>query len=1015
MNKLIKIGTGLGALYTLGLVALFLLNRLNAPAVAFIVILFGVSMGGVHHFLQIIAKGKIKEERLAAIVENMPMVVSMRDKADNIIYTNGEALDYFGLNQPEEYSTRFAELSPQLQPDGSHSLNASEDIFARAQREGKFTIEWMHKHLGNDQLLPSELTFAPVNLHGQDYLVAFVRDLRAYHALQAREQEVTLRIQQMFDHAPIAINYWTADYQVMECNMWVVEAYGLSSKAEYMAYLSGRLSSKAPNKQDAIAEWRNNIDQAFAKGSHHFRFVEELPDGRTALVDMFAQRMVWNGQSVVVTYGTDVTQQERNILEMRELEGRMQLMLNASPVACYLIDNHFKAIDCNNETLALFNFGSKEEAISGFDKTQLCTEAVHQKMGQAMVQGAARFGYTLKSTQGEEIPCEITFILSAHQGKSVVIAYIFDLRDLNTMLQEREKLVELEANNRAKDQFLARMSHEIRTPISAILGISEIELQQTDLHFRVEESFAKINDTASILLNIVNDILDISKVEAGQLPLIEASYPVATLINDTTQLHMAYQGSKLIQFTLTLGENIPTQLVGDQLRIKQILSNLLSNAFKYTAKGSIALKFAYETGHLVITIADTGLGMTPEQVEVLFEEYSRFHEGISNVKGTGLGMSIVRHLLHMMQAKIDIESQPNVGTTIVVRIPQPVNSTDVIEQSQIESLERFDVNTNAKKFNFTPEPMPYGKVLVVDDIEANLYVACGLLGFYSLNVETCTSGQDAIDKVAAGSQYHIIFMDHTMPGLSGTETMEKLREMGYDSPIIVLTANALIGHSEEFLKRGFDGFISKPINTSHLNQILIKYIKNKYDGEVAPPATPGGAIGDYMYTPEVRQRLQAEFVKTQKDAVINLRKALAEDNFEDAYRYGHSLKGLAGLIDAHQLVATAQIVEDILRDKNHPTPQMLDDLEAALAGEVASIGVPDNGGDAPGVALSNEEITIVFDQLEPLLAKRNATAKDMLPQLMAIPAAGEVASLIEGFDLKKAYKALQALREELGV
>jgi len=397
-----------------------------------------------------------------------------------------------------------------------------------------------------------------------------------------------------------------------------------------------------------------------------------------------------------------------------------------------------------------------------------------------------------------------------------------------------------EEESKSKSSFLAMMSHEIRTPMNAILGITDILRQNESLNNEVEEGLVKINNSCELLLGIINDILDISKIESSKMDITPSPYQVASLINDSAQLNMMRIGSKRIEFEMEIDENTPARLVGDELRIKQVLNNILSNAFKYTEGGSVILSVASEPKPgknevtLLLTVRDTGCGMTAEQLGEMFSEYSRFsQEANSNIEGTGLGMAITKNLISLMGGEILVESEPGKGSMFSVRLPQATVDNDVLGSELAENLKNFRLNylTQMNKGKIMRDPMPYGSVLIVDDVETNLYVASGLMKLYKLKVDTAASGIEAISKVESGKTFDIIFMDHMMPEMDGVVATHKLRGLGYSGTIIALTANAVAGQKEMFLQNGFDDFISKPIDVRMLNSALNKYVRDKHSEE----------------------------------------------------------------------------------------------------------------------------------------------------------------------------------------
>jgi len=401
-----------------------------------------------------------------------------------------------------------------------------------------------------------------------------------------------------------------------------------------------------------------------------------------------------------------------------------------------------------------------------------------------------------------------------------------------------------EESSRHKSAFLSVMSHEMRTPMNAILGIAEIQLQNEALSSDMAEALGQIYESGDLLLSIVNDILDLSKIETGKMELVPIKYDIPSLINDTVQLNCMRYENKPVEFTLHIDENTPLYLFGDELRIKQVLNNALSNAFKYTAEGKIEFSVFTEDGTdgyvtIFFRVSDTGQGMTEEQVARLFDEYTRFNAKANReTVGTGLGMNITKRLVDLMNGSVSVQSEPGKGTVFTVGFPQKRTDKTVCGPDLSLKLSNFKHENMAiaKKMHYIREYMPYGSVLLVDDVVSNLYVAKGMLSPYGLKIETAFSGFEAISKIKSGCLYDIIFLDHMMPKMDGIETIKILRGMGYTNAIIALTANALIGQEKMFLENGFDSFISKPIDSRELNLILNEFIRNKKPPEVVEAA-----------------------------------------------------------------------------------------------------------------------------------------------------------------------------------
>jgi len=425
---------------------------------------------------------------------------------------------------------------------------------------------------------------------------------------------------------------------------------------------------------------------------------------------------------------------------------------------------------------------------------------------------------------------------------ALIVGYFRSLRKTLSYLENAR--IEAERANKSKSNFLATMSHEIRTPMNAIIGITQIQLQKKDLPDGFTAVLEKIYNSSRSLLGIINDILDMSRIETGKLDLSPVEYDVPSFINDTVQLNIVRIGARDIRFYLDVDEGLPSRLYGDELRLKQILNNLLSNAIKYTEKGHVKLTVRHFTqgdcATLIFRVEDTGQGIAPEDKVNLFSEYLRFNfQANRATEGTGLGLTIAKKLAEMMDGTISVESEYGKGSVFSVMVKQKVAKCSEIGREVAERLNSFTYldEERFRSMSITYESMPYGSVLVVDDVEINLYVAEGVLQPYDLHIDLVSSGFAAIERVEGGKTYDVIFMDHMMPKMDGIATTHKLRELGYEGAIVALTANALVGNDQMFARNGFDGFIPKPIDIRDIDDVLIKFVRNRHLGPGA--ANPG--------------------------------------------------------------------------------------------------------------------------------------------------------------------------------
>ena len=596
----------------------------------------------------------------------------------------------------------------------------------------------------------------------------------------------------------------------------------------------------------------------------------------------------------------------------------------------------------------------------------------------------------------------VFFILSIIVLALVLI--IFNIFISKLLKPMRISMEEAEAANKAKSAFLSTMSHEMRTPLNAILGITEIQLQKGSLDQSIRDGLEKVFASGDMLLGIINDILDLSKIEAGKLELIIDRYEIASLVSDTAQLNMMRIGSKPIAFELFVDERIPAFLLGDELRIKQILNNLLSNAFKYTTSGTVKLSFSAEQTEgkdneatLIIGISDTGQGMTPEQVSKLFDEYARFNmQANRSTEGTGLGMSITNNLIHLMNGEIQIESAPGKGSTFTVRIPQEKINADVLGRKSAENLHKFRTSnmSSMKWVKIVREPMPYGNILIVDDVETNIYVAKGLMSDYELNMDSAESGFETIEKIKNGNVYDIIFMDHMMPQMDGIETTNRIRGMGYEHPIVALTANAVAGQSEIFLSSGFDEFLSKPIDIRQLNAVLNKLIRDKQPPEVIEEARArakakeGQRISDGERS-GVDRRFAEIFLRDAHrsaavlEAFIEKAGPYSEEEIRTYVIHAHGMKSALANIGRADISAVALKLEKLGRENDIEsvaveTPAFLNSLKALIEELTPA---EDNDGEET-IDEDNQYLSEMLLNIRTACEEYdNSTAADMLEEL----------------------------------
>ncbi len=387
---------------------------------------------------------------------------------------------------------------------------------------------------------------------------------------------------------------------------------------------------------------------------------------------------------------------------------------------------------------------------------------------------------------------------------------------------------ELEDSINSKNLFFANMSHEIRTPINTIIGLNEMILRE-DVSDEVAENAINIQNASKILLAVINDILDLSKIESGKMDIVPTQYETANMFSDMVNIIWVRAMEKKLEFKIDIDEDIPSMLYGDEVRIKQVLTNILTNAVKYTEKGSVTLsvkgkQMDHNTIRLKISVEDTGIGIRKESLKDLFSVFKRVDQSrTKKIEGTGLGLSIAKQLVEMMGGTITVDSIYQKGSCFTVRLDQKI-----VDDTPIGSMQRV-VRRGAKDRKSYQQKFeaPDARVLVVDDNEMNLMVASKLLRSTKVQVDTAVSGRQCLDMTRE-KYYHVILMDHMMPDMDGEETLRKLRERsdGYcqRTPVIALTANVMTNANEIYQEKGFEGYLAKPISSSLLEATLQKFL-----------------------------------------------------------------------------------------------------------------------------------------------------------------------------------------------
>ncbi|MBP5165833.1 MAG: response regulator [Oscillospiraceae bacterium] len=548
-----------------------------------------------------------------------------------------------------------------------------------------------------------------------------------------------------------------------------------------------------------------------------------------------------------------------------------------------------------------------------------------------------------------------------------------------------EEKVSAESANRAKSDFLANMSHEIRTPINAVLGMNEMIVRESaqgralsgaDVSaaraaFESIGLYARdVESAGHSLLAIVNDILDFSKIESGHMNVVEAPYQLSSVLNDVSNMIVFKARDKALDFIIDVDESLPENLFGDEIRVRQILTNILNNAVKYTEKGSVTMTVRGDSEvrapgqviRLKVAVSDTGIGIKPEDLEKLFAKFERLElDRNSTVEGTGLGLAITRHLLKMMDGEISVESEYGKGSVFTVTVPQKIISAEPVGDFQ----KRFEENVLEKKPYSESFRAPDARILIVDDTKMNLTVAVGLLKNTEMRIDTADGGARSVE-MAAERAYDVILMDQRMPEMDGTEALRRIRAAAGSpnekTPVVCLTADAVAGARERYLADGFSDYITKPIDVRALEKLLLKYLPAEKieavpteDGEtpgaVAPAFDGFAALREagidtktgLMYCRDDEsfyRSLLAEYAQEAREKTNALHRFLSKEDWPGYAVAVHALKSTSKMIGASELSRCAAEMEKAANEGNSAAIRRshaaLSDLYASVAAAIRS-------------------------------------------------------------------------------
>jgi len=869
------------------------------------------------------------------MLDSTPLSCSLWNKDRKLFDCNKKILEIFGLSSKEEYEDRIAELSPEYQPDGRHSLDTMLYAVLQTIEKGSLVFEWMHQ-LPNGEPIPAEITLVRVP-HGNEMLVAaYLRDLREQKRMMYQIEQRDMLLQTVNQAASMLLNSQITEF---ESNLY--ECMGMMARAV---------------DADRVYIWKNH-----------------LYDGKLCATQMLewsegAAPQQGNEYTVNVSYKDRIP----DWLETLSKGKCINIKTNEMPILSreILIATQVKSI-----FMAPIFLQDDFWGFVGFDDCH--TERIFTEQEAAILRSG----------------CLIT-------GSA------FLRHDMTVNLKEAAEVAK--AASRSKSAFLAHMSHEIRTPMNSIVGFSELAIDSNNPQ-KTNDYLGKILENSEWLLQIINDILDISKIESGKMELENIPFDLHEMFAACRTVITPKANEKGLTMHFYAEPSTGKRIYGDPTRLRQVLVNLLSNAVKFTNTGMIKMLAAIkdvkaDSITMYFEIKDSGIGIAPDSIEKIFDPFVQAESGTTRkFGGSGLGLPITKNIIEMMGGKLSVESAPGVGSKFSFDL-----TFDAVDADDDEKIADRIIFSDVEKPTFE------GEVLLCEDNVMNQQVICEHLSRVGLKIDVASNGKQGVDmvkdrKYKGEKQYDLIFMDIHMPVMDGLEAAAKIFEYDSDIPIVAMTANVMSNDREIYTSRGMSDCVGKPFTSQELWKCLMKYFKPvKWQKEDTARREQEDS--------ELQQKLINNFIKDNKNKLDEIKTALNAEDVVLAHRLVHTLKSNAGQLNKMLLQKAAEEVESRLKDgENLVTKKQMETLENefSAAYEALSPLVNERFRLVAEELVDKDGARETLDKVKTLLEDGDTDCLSYVEKLQLIPGSADLIYQIENYDYKLALKLLVELRNNI--
>ncbi len=759
-------------------------------------------------------------EHMQLILNHMPLAAQIWSKEGELIDSSTATAKLFGFDDKKEYINNFPYLHPEFQPNGLRSSEYGPKCIEKALKRGRYRTEWVHK-TPDGELIPFDVTMTKATLHEETVVLVFLKDLREEQENLQKLREADEYTKIMLDASPFGTLIWDNNLNLILCNKALAQNFGLPEAKDFVENFFDLIPEYQPEGVLSLQKMQAHLVHCMQKGTSSCAWTGIDIDGNPVPSHVTVERVKYGDEYMIVGYVKDMREMEASQQKTLAAEARTAAMLEGIPLGINIWTQELELIDCNYNAALLAGYDNKEEYIANFhlivppkqpDGKDSYVYAREMSI-QAFRKGKATFELMAQTRYQEPLPMEMTLVLAKDlHGKRYFIGYVQDLRQIKQAVAEVNHAREIaEQSAQAKSEFLANMSHEIRTPMNGILGLMHI-LSNTPLNENQKNYVEKALFSTHELLRIVNDILDFSKIDAGKLEMEHTPFTLSNLCQEIEHLFDHTLTDKGLTFTMDVQEQANTLILGDPLRLKQVLLNLLSNGIKFTSQGGISLHVGpepqeeglQEEGQITyrFTVADTGIGLSQEQIDTLFTAFSQADTSVTRkYGGTGLGLAISKRIVEMMDGNIWAESSPGAGSRFIFTATFTKATPEQVQAQAPQALEQESIQR-------------HGHLLLVEDNLINQLIAEELLLSVGFTLDIANNGQEALDLLEK-KHYDAVLMDIQMPVMDGLTTAKNIRaaKAPYATlPIIAMSAHAMDSDKEKSLNAGMNDHITKPIS-----------------------------------------------------------------------------------------------------------------------------------------------------------------------------------------------------------